>query len=414
MTYLFKLARRGARLRAPLLSALVLTAACNTDQLTNSTDESLNPDATSAVAAPMAPSFAAGFRGGIPFGMSAQPNGAFGDVFNGAFRNIWPEFLREELAEIKSRGGKVVLTFAGHEEHYKDRTGHFDMGKWKARVDRFKSVDFSSYINDGTIVGHYLIDEPYDAFNWGDPVPGSVVEEMARYSKQLWPNLVTIVRAQPNQVRWNGTYRYLDAAWAQYTYQKGDIARYIRENVADAQAMGLGLVVGLNVTKGSPSRGELTGRQIEDWGSVLLSSTYPCAFISWQYNERHLSQSDVKAAMAELSRKAQDRPTRTCKGSNGGDAPPPPLPPPPPTLPGASGIVLQATRQASRGVDDIALRWSGATSRMVDLYRNGSYIRTTINDGRGLSAPAKPGKYSYKICEAGKSRCSNVSTVTIS
>jgi hypothetical protein len=408
MTYLFKLARRGARLRAPLLSALVLAAACNTDQLTNSTHDPLTPDATPAPAAPIVrASLAAAFRGGIPFGTSAQPTGTFGEPFNGGFRNIWPEFLREELAEIKSRGGKVVLTFAGHEEHFRDRTGHFDMAKWKARVDRFKGVDFSSYVSDGTIVGHYLIDEPYDAFNWGEPVPGSVIEEMAKYSKQLWPTLVTIVRAQPNQVKWNGTYRYLDAAWAQYTYQKGDVASYIRQNVADAQAMGLGLVVGLNITKGSPSKGELTASQVEDWGTTLLSSSYACAFIMWQYNERHLNQPEMKIAMARLSQKAAQRPSRSCKA--GSDTPPPP----PPPLPGGKGIVLQTARHVSGRVQSIVLTWSGASGRQIDLYRNGSYIRTTVNDGRGVSIPSKRGTYVYKVCEDGKSRCSNKSAATI-
>jgi hypothetical protein len=58
---------------------------------------------------------------------------------------------------------------AGHERHYKSR-GYFDLGKWKARVNRFRGVDFYSYVRDGTIIGHYLIDEPYDAHNWRRPI----------------------------------------------------------------------------------------------------------------------------------------------------------------------------------------------------------------------------------------------------
>ncbi len=402
MTYLFKLARRGARFRAVLAPSLILTfAACNTDQLAPSSDDS-TPTETSGIAAlPNTPAFAVGFRGGISFGTSAQPTSAFGSVLNGGLRNIWPEELRGELAEIKSRGGKVVLMFAGNEEHYKDADGHFDFGKWKARVDRFKTVNFSDYVQDGTIVGHYLIDEPYDPFNWhGEPIPGSMIEEMAKYSKQLWPSMVTIVRAQPDQVRWSGTFQYLDAAWAQYTYQKGDIEDYIRENVADAQAMGLGLVVGLNITKGSPTKGEMTGKQVESWGSTLLSSTYPCAFISWQYNERHLAQDDMKTAMARLAQKAADRPSRSCSSG-------------PLTLPSVSGITLKAVRQLHDGRTAAILSWSGAAGTSVDLFKNGTFVRRTTNDGRAVSIPNKRGTYTYRVCEAGKTRCSSTVTITL-
>jgi hypothetical protein len=201
-------------------------------------------------------------------------------------------------------------------------------------------------------------------------------------------------------VRWNGTYQYLDAAWAQYTYQKGDIEAYIRENVADAQAMGLGLVVGLNITKGSPTKGEMNGRQVESWGSTLLSSTYPCAFISWQYNERHLAQDDMKVAMARLAQKASDRPIRPCSSG-------------PLTLPSVSGITLKAARQTYNGKLAAYLTWSGAAGMSIDLYKNGAFARTTVNDGRAVSTVGKGGTYTYKVCEAGKTRCSNTVSITL-
>src|SRR5687768_2497979 len=148
MTYLFKLARRGARLRVFLAPTAILAfAGCNTDRLTSSTEPELSapPIESSEVAAvPTGASFsAARFRGGIPFGTSGQPTAAFGEVLNGGHRNIYPKFLRAELEEIRSRGGKVELTFSGNEENFKDGSGHFDLGKWKARVDRFKDVDIA-------------------------------------------------------------------------------------------------------------------------------------------------------------------------------------------------------------------------------------------------------------------------------
>ncbi|MGH7508214.1 MAG: hypothetical protein ACREMZ_01935 [Gemmatimonadales bacterium] len=437
MTYIVKLARRTV-----LLPALALALACDA---TDTTEPVAAADAETAPAALPAPSFSSGFRGGIPIGMGAQPTSAFGDLLNGALRNIWPKALLSELAAIKARGGKVVLTFTGAYKYYLDGDGHFDLGKWKARVDRFKGVNFSSYIGDGTIVGHLLIDEPNDRSNWnGKLVLPAVVEEMAQYSKQLWPNLVTIARAQPAYLNLlKGDFRYLDAGWAQYVTRKGTAEDYIQRNVADAQKKGLGLVVGLNISKGNVRKTELSAEQIEAWGSAMLSSTYPCAFISWKYDADYVERAEIREAMASLAEKAQNRPTKSCRGANTQtpepeppppeepppapeEPPPPPEEPPPPPpeeppappAPPASAIQLTATGPLEKNDRHyLVLNWSGAAGSRVDLYRDGVLRKwNPTNTGRArVSINPKSRKPAvFKVCELGTSRCSNGATVTLS
>jgi hypothetical protein len=205
---------------------------------------------------------------------------------------------------------------AGPEWLYKDADGHFSFTKWKARIDRYNNTEFDDYIRDGTLIGHYLIDEPNDPTNWnGRPISGEVLDEMARYSKAKWPNLPTIVRTYPDYLERWAPYRYLDAAWAQYVYRKGDVDDFIASNVASAKRQGLGLVVGLNLLKGSATKGKLSASQIKSWGGTLLSSSYPCAFISWQYNDDYLSSSSIRDAMNYLRNKAEARSTRTCRAT---------------------------------------------------------------------------------------------------
>jgi hypothetical protein len=316
MTYTFKLSRRIARLRAPMFAALVLAASgCNTDDTlaptdaaTESTLQSASPDAT--------PVMAASYSGGMPIGITAQPNDAFGPRYNGGLRNIFPQYLNRDLGEIRSRGGKVALMMAGPDYYYKDADGHFSLTKWKARIDRYNKANFNSYVTDGTIIGHYLIDEPNDPANWnGRTIDGKTLDEMARYSKSKWPNLATIVRTQPDYLEKWGPYRYLDAAWAQYVERKGNVNEYLNDNVASAKRQGLGLVVGLNYLKGGVNNREMTASQVKSWGTAMLASTYPCAFISWKYNDNVLSSSAMKDAMDALRNKAENRGTRSCKGS---------------------------------------------------------------------------------------------------
>jgi hypothetical protein len=207
-----------------------------------------------------------------------------------------------------------VIPFAGSPRYYKEN-GHFSLSKWKARVNRFRGINLSSFIQDGTIIGHYMIDEPNDPANWrGQRVSPSVLEEMAKYSKQLWPNMATIVRTEPGYLARN--HRYLDAAWAQYLSRKGSPEGFIRRNAAEAQSRGVRLVVGLNVLKGGTPHGtKMTASQVKSWGSTLLNGSYPCAFISWTYNTRFLSSRGMSEAMGALRSKAESRSNRSCRGS---------------------------------------------------------------------------------------------------
>ncbi|MFL5536085.1 MAG: hypothetical protein ACJ8AP_10310 [Gemmatimonadales bacterium] len=426
MTYLFKLARRTACQRAlPLIAFTAALAACNTDHLAPNSDEpeviSLSEPAPVATST-AAPAFSAGF-GGIPFGTFAQPLEAFDNVLNGSKVNIAADQMLKTLAQIKARGGRVVLALAGHENYYKDAQGHFSFSMWKERVNRYKGVNLSSFVADGTVIGHYMIDEPNDPYNWhGEPIPGSMLEEMAKYSKSLWPTMPTIVRSHPTYMdNFTTTYKYLDAAWAQYAERFGDPKAYLAANIAAARSKGLALVVGLNITMGTLKKTEISAQQIESWGSALLSDSYPCAFISWQYRAAYLNRPDIRAAMARLAQKAAAHTARSC--GNGSATPPPPPdnpppdnappPPPPPTLPGVSGLVLTATRVVVSGEQQIMLRWSGATGDRVDLYRNKVLRRITPNDGLAVSVPKRPGLQTFKICLRGTSKCSNNATATI-
>jgi hypothetical protein len=94
--------------------------------------------------------------------------------------------------------------------------------------------------------------------------------------------------------------------------RKGDVSTYLSQNVAAAQSKGLGLVVGLNLLDGGVDQASLTATQVKDFGSVLLASSYPCAFISWQYNADYFAQTDIKSAMALLSKKAARHVSSSC------------------------------------------------------------------------------------------------------
>jgi hypothetical protein len=309
MTHSCREARHIPRVPAPLLALFLLayTACGSTGRITSN---------TSSDAADATVSFASTGFSGIPFGAFALPVDLYGSMYTGGHMNPQtPESLLSRLATIRAARGRVVLALAGGPLQFTNADGTFNFELWKARVGRYSGVDFNSYIDDGTVIGNYLIDQPNCSTCWGGQViPQDTVEAMAQYSKSIWPSLTTITRAETTWLaEFPGEYVYLDAGWAQYVVRKGDVNTFVTDNVAAAQAKGLGLIVGLNVLKGNTDLSSLTASQVKTFGSVLLGSSYACAFISWQYDPIYFSQPDIKSAMAFLSKKAKRHAPTSCR-----------------------------------------------------------------------------------------------------
>jgi hypothetical protein len=263
---------------------------------------------------------------GIVFGTYAMKTELLGTIHTGSRRAPDPGNIVSLLTGARAKAARMVVSLTGGSvSTVKNSDGTFSLSKWKARVAGYKTAAFGSFITDGTILGHYLLDEPYNPSKWGGKIIShSTLEEMARYSKQIWPGMITLVRAPPT---WLGTssitYTYLDAGWAQYEPIKGDAATWVAKEVAAAQRKGLGLVVGLNVLNGgdgsSGIRGTSSGRwsmsanEIRTKGAAMMSPARACGFMMWTYNETYYGRSDIKSAMAELSNKAKAHVKTSCR-----------------------------------------------------------------------------------------------------
>ena len=102
---------------------------------------------------------------------------------------------------------------------------------------------------------------------------------------------------------------------------------------------------------------------------------------------------------------------------------PSPTPTPTPTAtptatptptPTPGGMTLSAAGRRVQGRHTVDLSWSGATSANIDVYRDGVVIATVPNNGAYKDFIGVRGgnvRYTYKVCEAGTSNCSNEVTV---
>jgi hypothetical protein len=237
-----------------------------------------------------------------------------------------PSNILSWLSGARAKGARVVVKLCkGRDSYVKNADGTFSLSKWKTLVGRYQSVSLNPYIADGTILAHFLIDEPHRADRWGGKaISPATLEAMAQYSRQLWPSMTTTVGEEP---RWLAsstvTYVYLDAAFAQYTSNKGGAADWIAAEVSAAKGKGLGLLVGMNVLDGGNGSSRIAGltqgkyamsaSEIRSYGSALLAQGYGCGFFNWMLDADYYGRSDIKSAMSDMSAKARSHAKTSCR-----------------------------------------------------------------------------------------------------
>jgi hypothetical protein len=84
------------------------------------------------------------------------------------------------------------------------------------------------------------------------------------------------------------------------------------------------------------------------------------------------------------------------------------------TIPNAYGVSLSVRAYKAKGLQKADLHWSGISESSVDIYRSGAKIKTTANDGFETDAINRKGSgsYTYQVCSAGTSTCSNAVSIT--
>jgi hypothetical protein len=329
MTHAFKLDGSLARLRAAVFGTLLIVAgACEPDSL-NPTSETEAGDVLSEGSDPVPfsePSLSiSANRQGTQFGLWQLDWSQLSDQWTSLKKGTSPTTIRQNLESAQNKGARVFIHLAGDPKYYRTSSGKFDLAKFKERLNRFKGVNIGAYISDGTFAGHILFDEPNDPSNWGgSPMPYDQIEAAAKYSKQLWPGLPTLVRARPTWLAKTGlSYNYLDGGWFQYVSRFGSVTSVRDAEINAAKKKGLKVVFGLNVTNGGNGSSGWRGTKSGEWkmsasellkyGSALIGASTSCGFMMWRYDGDYLSKTSIRDAMRQLRSKAGSTATTTCR-----------------------------------------------------------------------------------------------------
>jgi hypothetical protein len=454
----FRLARRTARLRAAafIASALGIFACDSVDRLAPAAlgDSPLHSLSDSAAlsnslpsdtltdaqleaneALPEAAFVTANKSQGIAFGPFDLPNSMLGSNYTGSIKAVGPGDVLGTLAAARRAGARILVRLSAGNQYWLNKDHTVNLEKWKSQVARFKGVDLQPYINDGTLLGHVMIDEPHDQSNWGGkPVPYATLEAMARYSKQLWPGMTTVIRSYPDWLaKASFKWSYLDATVAQYTAAKGDINSWVKNQASYAKQEGLGLMFSMNLLNGGNKSSGIKGlykgmysisaSQLKSWGSLLATHPQACALFGWSYSSSYFGRSDIKAAMAYLASKTETRGRVSCRDASGSSAVEDHASDSdsshdgsqqPAESSGSTSISLRVSGRVQSKAQYMTLDWTGAKGSRVEVERAGASTVSTENDGHFVLSRRWLGRvtYTYKVCQSGTSICSESASVS--
>ena len=227
---------------------------------------------------------------------------------------------------------QVTLRLTGGHGNYTNNES-FDIDAWKSTIDPWEDAGLQEFIDDGTLIGHMVLD---DIANWswlynGTDPTGDELDEMARYSKEKIPGLMTFVRQRATEMPapTGDAYVHLDACVNQYRILEGDVEVYATDQRAAALALDLGIINGLNLCDGGdgssgqqgwrgPGFWAMSANEISTYGEALMVDGMGM-FLAWEYDAEevwpdgtigadYLEQPELQAALADLGLLVAEQP----------------------------------------------------------------------------------------------------------
>jgi hypothetical protein len=331
----------------PLLAFGITVWACDSsDNL--STEPTTGPVAavsdTAVAIESIAPSLATASYSGLPYGpigmWSSWTSFSWGpQPFTGTQNFVEASGVTKRIEYARSRRQRLILAMTGGPTSYYTTNGRFDFNKWKKRMNTYNTSAIrqavAGGVADGTIIGNQLIDEP-ETKRWGGVPTKSLIDEMARYVKSIFPTLPVGVNHGPPGHLWRASERYRALDYVIYQYNHyittGNAAQWRDQVLAQARRDGVTPAFSLNILDGGKQDRDgsygcngagqagagtyrpncrMTAAQVKEWGRTLGPAG--CTLQMWRYDGAYMSKSDNQDAFRTVASHLGSQPRRSCR-----------------------------------------------------------------------------------------------------
>jgi len=201
------------------------------------------------------------------------------------------------LEAARANGVQVFAALTGSKSHYTDGDGCFDVQMWKDELDRRDLPAIQPFVDDGTIIGLYAIDEPHD---WECGPSFEELNEVCWYAHQRLPGIACGFNAPPAwlapgaQQALSGVspLAELDFLFTQTNFQRTqDWSAWAEAQFADAAGWFDGpIYLSINAQLGDPTEQEIEVAAID----LCQSDAAGVMMWKWEYVEDY----DLAGAIA--------------------------------------------------------------------------------------------------------------------
>lgn len=269
--------------------------------------------------------FPVGMFKGVQLDLMGMPH-----VPDGHFTHSSVSGVIATLESARAAGARITLRVTGGNENFQTIIGadtNFVLSKWKSQFDRVSTANIQSYVDSGTLIGHYAIDEPFSDF---DNFSGEFAEQICAHQKSYpnWSKVPCLIRDKNTTlftVAPPGGYQALDAGWAQLTDHQYDyeynwnMRAYFEDNLSKGRQVGLGLMYGFNLLNGGrefagcaqPASSEncaMTAAEIRAMADALavIGNDQGCGVFGWEITREpsperdYFFRTDIQSALQYL------------------------------------------------------------------------------------------------------------------
>jgi hypothetical protein len=273
-----------------------------------------------------------------PIGLWAGKDFEWGPgPFTSSQDNTYANMIVTRINTARLKRQRLVLAMTGGPSTDFTTRGKFDFGKWKNRMNTFKTTTIrnavAAGVADGTIIGNTMIDEP-ETPKWGGVVTKSLIDQMATYVKNIFPTLPVGINMGGGSYRWRTAERFhkLDYVLSQYMWSvnSGNIGAWRDAVLSRARTDGVKAAFSLNLLNGGvkdrsgtwdcPGTGgkgtrypncRMTADQVSSWGRAIGPSG--CFMAMWRYDDAFMSKSANQTAFRNVASLMATKPRQSCR-----------------------------------------------------------------------------------------------------
>ena len=296
---------------------------------------------TLALTDSLAPAYATISYTGIPYGPMGLWEGVgfeWGPApFTVSHDNTFANSIVSRINAARQKKQRLILAMTGGPSSNFKTNGKFDLGKWKNRMNLFKTSTIKNAVAagvaDGTIVGNSVMDEP-ETKQWGGVMTKPLIDQMATYVKNIFPTLPVGVNMGAPGYKWRTweRYRVVDYTANQYMWRatSGNIGAWRNAVLDRAQVEGVRTAFSLNLLNGgvvdntgawdctgtggkgtTAYRCRMTADQVRTWGRAI--GPYGCAMLMWRYDDAFMAKSANQVAFRDVASLLASKTRRSCR-----------------------------------------------------------------------------------------------------